>query len=66
MSTPEKKLISRHSQSNSTPTFLTFRTPAVGLRLTAEEWKLIVGALSAYQHNHTYRSLYEKFSAQTS
>lgn len=29
-------------------------------RLTAEEWALIMGALRAYQHNETYRALYEK------
>ena len=34
------------------------------MRLTPEEWALIVGALRAYQHNNTYRPLYEKFAAQ--
>ena len=28
--------------------------------LTAEEWMLILKALSAYQHHEAYRSLYEK------
>ena len=34
------------------------------MRLTPEEWALIVGALGAYRHNNTYRPLYEKFAAQ--
>jgi len=34
------------------------------LRLTPEEWLLLVDALRAYQHNATYRPLYEKFAAQ--
>ena len=29
-------------------------------RLTADEWELIMDALSAYQHNEVYRALYEK------
>lgn len=29
-------------------------------RLTREEWALIVGVLSAYQHNEEIRPLYEK------
>lgn len=35
------------------------------LRLSAEEWALIVGALRAYQHNNTYRPLYEKIVTRT-
>lgn len=31
-----------------------------GPRLTAEEWMLILKALSAYQHHKAYRPLYEK------
>ena len=31
-----------------------------GPRLTAEEWMLILKALSAYQHHESYRPLYEK------
>ena len=31
-----------------------------GPRLTAEEWMLILKALSAYQHQKAYRPLYEK------
>ncbi|WP_313138177.1 hypothetical protein [Paracoccus jeotgali] len=34
------------------------------MRLTPEEWLLLVNALQAYQHNETYRPLYEKFEAQ--
>ena len=35
------------------------------LRLSAEEWALIVGALRAYRHNNTYRPLYEKIVTRT-
>lgn len=45
-------------------TFFAYRVPEAGLRLTSEEWALIVGALSAYQHNTTYRPLYEKLAPQ--
>lgn len=31
-----------------------------GPGLTAEEWMLILKALSAYQHHKAYRPLYEK------
>ena len=31
-----------------------------GPSLTAEEWMLILKALSAYQHHESYRPLYEK------
>ncbi|WP_313137750.1 hypothetical protein [Paracoccus jeotgali] len=34
------------------------------MRLTPEEWLLLVNALRAYQHNATYRPLYERFAAQ--
>ena len=61
---PEDKLISRSLLSNST--FFAHRVPEAGLRLTSEEWALIVGALRAYQHNTTYRPLYEKVATQTS
>ena len=47
------------------PTLLAYRVPGAGLRLTAEEWDLIVGALRAYRHNTTYRPLYEKLAIQT-
>ena len=47
-------------------TFLAYRVPEAGLRLTPEEWALIVSALRAYQHNTTYRPLYEKLAPQTS
>ncbi len=30
----------------------------------AEEWKMILDALSAYQHNEAYRALYEKLLAE--
>jgi len=63
MSAPENKLISRQLQTN-TPS-LVFRAPSAGVRLTAQEWEMIVGALSAYQHNQTYRPLYEKLVTQT-
>ena len=33
-------------------------------RLTTDEWELIMDALSAYQHNQVYRSLYEKLGGQ--
>lgn len=66
MRAPESKLISRRLQPNPTPGFLGFRAPAAGLHLTSEEWKLIVGALSAYQHNQAYRPLYEKLTTQAS
>lgn len=48
----------------SNASFFAYRLPGAGLRLTPEEWALIVGALRAYQHNNTYRPLYEKFAAQ--
>ena len=56
-------MTSRPLPSNST--FLTYRVPGAGLRLTADEWDLIVGALRAYRHNTTYRPLYEKLAIQT-
>ena len=46
-------------------TFLAYRVPEAGLRLAPEEWALILGALRAYQHNTTYRPLYEKLALQT-
>lgn len=49
----------------SLPSFV-FRSPPSGLHLTGQEWALIVRALSAYQHNQTYRPLYEKLVARTS
>ena len=55
-------MTSRPLASNSS--FFAYRLPGAGLRLTPEEWALIVGALRAYQHNNTYRPLYEKFAAQ--
>lgn len=33
--------------------------------LSAEEWGLILKALSAYRHNATYRELYEKLAPRT-
>ena len=33
-------------------------------QLTAEEWALILAALSAYKHNAAYRDLYEKLAPQ--
>ncbi|MBV0892873.1 hypothetical protein KTN05_13580 [Paracoccus sp. Z118] len=60
----EDELTSRPLQSSST--FFAYRVPDVGLRLTSEEWALIMGALRAYQHNTTYRPLYEKVATQTS
>lgn len=56
-------MTSRPLPSNAT--FLAYRVPGAGLRLTADEWDLIVGALRAYQHNTTYRPIYEKFAIQT-
>lgn len=35
-----------------------------GPRLTAEDWALILAALSAYKHNAAYRDLYEKLAPQ--
>ena len=64
ISTPGKKLISRQLQTNSP--YRPCPAPSPALRLTAEEWKMIVSALSAYQHHQTYRPLYEKLAAQTS
>lgn len=58
----EDELSSRPISSNAS--FFAHRLPGAGLRLTPEEWALIVGALRAYQHNNTYRPLYEKFAAQ--
>ena len=55
-------MTSRPLASNSS--FFAYRLPGAGLRLTPEEWALIVGALGAYRHNNTYRPLYEKFAAQ--
>ena len=57
-------MISRQLQTN--PPYRPGSAPSATLRLTAEEWKLIVSALRAYQHNQTYRPLYEKLAAQTS
>lgn len=50
---------------SSNSSFFAYRSPGAGLRLTPEEWALITGALRAYQHNNTYRPIYEKFAAQT-
>ena len=36
------------------------RACAAGPQLTAEEWELILKAVSAYRHNATYRGLYDK------
>lgn len=33
--------------------------------LTSDEWGLIVKAVSAYQHNSDFRSLYEKLRADS-
>lgn len=55
-------MTSRPPASNAS--FFAYRLPGAGLRLTSEEWTLIVGALGAYRHNNTYRPLYEKFAAQ--
>ena len=57
-------MISRQLLKN--PSSLGSPVPSAALRLTAEEWELIVGALSAYQHNQSYLPLYEKLVAQTS
>ena len=57
-------MISRPLPSHST--FLAYRVPEAGLRLAPEEWALILGALRAYQHNTTYRPLYEKLALHTS
>lgn len=38
-------------------------SPKAGSYLTIEEWDLILEALSAYQHNDTYRSLYDKLGS---
>lgn len=62
-SAPEKTLISRHIQPK--PPSFSYPVPAANLRLTAEDWKLILEALKAYQHNQTYRPLYQKLVAQT-
>ena len=56
-------MTSRPLPSHST--FLAYRVPEAGLRLAPEEWALILGALRAYQHNTTYRPLYEKLALQT-
>nr|CRY98051.1 hypothetical protein [uncultured prokaryote] len=41
-----------------------FASPASAtmLSLTPEEWKLILEALSAYQHREAFRALYEKLA----
>lgn len=57
-------MISR--QHSSYPLAMTPRVPAANVRLTVDEWGLIVAALSAYQHNKTYLPLYQKFAAQAS
>lgn len=56
-------MVSRSLASNSS--FSAYRSSGAGLRLTPEEWLLLVNALRAYQHNATYRPLYEKFAAQS-
>lgn len=55
-------MVSRSLASNSS--LSAYRSSGAGLRLTPEEWLLLVDALRAYQHNATYRPLYEKFAAQ--
>lgn len=60
----EDELSSRPISSNAS--FFAHRLPGAGLRLTPEEWALIVGALGAYRHNNAYRPLYEKFAAESS
>ena len=57
-------MTSRPLASNAS--FFAYRLPGAGLRLTPEEWALILGALRAYRHNTTYRPLYEKLALQTS
>ena len=41
-----------------------FPFPEKGPHLTAEEWMLILEALSTYQHHKVYRPLYEKLRAE--
>lgn len=56
--------VSARPQPSNAP-FLASRLSVETLRLTAEEWALIVGALRAYRHHNTYRPLYEKFASRT-
>lgn len=57
-------MTSRPISSNAS--FFAYHLPGAGLRLTPEEWALIVSALGAYRHNNAYRPLYEKFAAESS
>ena len=41
-----------------------FPFPEKGPHLTAEEWMLILEALSTYQHHKVYRPLYERLRAE--
>lgn len=50
------------SQLSMSQNPLASRTPAMETRLTAEEWGLILEALSAYKHHTAYRELYEKLA----
>lgn len=43
---------------------MTRRVPAASVRLTIEEWGLVMAALGAYRHNTTYRTLYQKLAAE--
>lgn len=44
------------------PNLSALRACAPGPRLTAEEWELILKAVSAYRHNATCRDLYDKLA----
>lgn len=34
------------------------------ISLSREEWRLLISAVEAYQHNYQYRKLYKKLLAQ--
>lgn len=57
---PSKGPVPMHSRTVSS----IFPFSEKGPRLTAEEWMLILQAMSAYQHHESYRALYEKLRAE--
>jgi hypothetical protein len=58
MTSSESRIPSSESRRpNGTVTISGFEEPLI---LTAKEWKLIMEALSSYQHHRDFRPLYER------
>ena len=51
-------------QLRSSQTLVQSQRPPTGHHLSAEEWGMILEALSVYQHTAAFRDLYEKVAAR--